>query len=202
MKRYPTIPKDINRSIDVYAFDKLDGSNIRAEWTRKAKVFSKFGTRKRLLDKNEKPLGEACNLIIEKYQADLTKIFVKERWEKVICFFEFFGENSFAGNHEDEPHNVILFDVNPHKKGILRPKEFLSKFAHLDIPELLYHGKANREFQEQVTSATLPGMTFEGVVCKSNIKHNPITFKIKNARWIKKLKEMYKGNDALIEELL
>ena len=44
MKQYPTIPKTI-QSIDIIAFDKLDGSNIRAEWNPK-KGFYKFGSRK------------------------------------------------------------------------------------------------------------------------------------------------------------
>ena len=33
MKTYPSITKDIRDDIHIYAFDKLDGNNIRAEWT-------------------------------------------------------------------------------------------------------------------------------------------------------------------------
>ena len=47
MKQYPSISHDI-RSVQAYAFDKLDGSNIRAEWHPK-KGFWKFGSRTRLL---------------------------------------------------------------------------------------------------------------------------------------------------------
>jgi hypothetical protein len=35
MKQYPSIDATVRRGILVYAFDKLDGSNIRAEWDRK-----------------------------------------------------------------------------------------------------------------------------------------------------------------------
>ena len=69
MKAYPTIEYKINGKIPVYAFDKLDGSNIRAEWTIK-NGFHKFGSRRRLLDPNEEPLGEAVKLINGKFETE------------------------------------------------------------------------------------------------------------------------------------
>lgn len=35
MKTYPTISRDVLNGMSVYAFAKLDGSNVRAEWSRK-----------------------------------------------------------------------------------------------------------------------------------------------------------------------
>jgi hypothetical protein len=60
MKEYPSIPSAADllaRSNDYLgrpfvAFDKLDGSNIRAEWDRK-KGWHRFGSRRRLLDASE-----------------------------------------------------------------------------------------------------------------------------------------------------
>ena len=43
MKGYPSIPREVQHSLNVYAFDKLDGSQIRAEWTQKNGFF-KFGS--------------------------------------------------------------------------------------------------------------------------------------------------------------
>jgi hypothetical protein len=43
MKTYPSISRDIVGQ-PIYAFDKLDGSNIRAEWSKK-NGFHKFGSR-------------------------------------------------------------------------------------------------------------------------------------------------------------
>ena len=51
MKEYPSIPYRIHGDLDIIAFGKYDGSNIRAEWSQK-KGFYKFGTRKRLLDES------------------------------------------------------------------------------------------------------------------------------------------------------
>ena len=47
-------------------------------------------------------------------------------------------------------HDITLIDVNPHKKGILRPQDFIKLFNGVDIPELLYIGKANQEFVRMV----------------------------------------------------
>jgi len=87
MKSYTTISHQPNREIDVYVFDKLDGSLIRAEWTRK-KGFVKFGTKNCLIDESLEPWGHIPNLIRTKYVEDLSKVFKKERWEKVTVFFE------------------------------------------------------------------------------------------------------------------
>ena len=122
MKTYPTVPRGWRKHPKdevIYAFDKIDGTNIRAEWSRKKKKFWKFGTRQLLIDESHGDFGEAVGLVRGKYERDLHDIFTKERFEKVICFFEFYGENSFAGRHLDEPHDVKLFDINPHKKGLL-----------------------------------------------------------------------------------
>lgn len=108
MKQYPSITAEIRYDIPVLAFNKLDGSNIRAEWTKKQGFF-KFGIRTRLLGTDEKPLGEAIELIKNKYEKDLHDIFVKDRCEKIVCFFEFFGPSSAFGQHlETEDHDVIL----------------------------------------------------------------------------------------------
>ncbi len=190
MKTYPSISGEIVPSLPIYAFDKLDGSNIRAEWSSK-RGFYKFGTRKRLLDKSEPILGTAVDLILEKYAEVLPPIFKKQRQRKAICFFEFYGPKSFAGYHEkDDKHTVTLFDVN-FQKGILEPRDYLKLFGHLDIAKMLYHGKAGPEFVKLVNDGKLEGMTFEGVVCKGkNVSPGlPLMFKVKNHAWYEKLRE-------------
>lgn len=189
MHTYPSIPKII-QDIDIYAFDKLDGSNIRVEWTRKG-GFVKFGTRTRLLDPNEKPLGEAATLIEENFTDALSRIFVKARYQKATAFFEFYGDHSFAGLHADEPHQVRLIDVHEYKQTIVLPAEFVRTYAdRVPTAELLYRGKPNSMFVESVRNGTLPGMTFEGVVCKGGLnKLREVTmFKIKNQAWLDALK--------------
>ena len=201
MKEYPTISPVIVRELDIHAFDKIDGSQIRCEWTRK-NGFCKFGSRKVLLDPKNEDLGEATRLIQETYEEGLTKIFRDNRWEMATCFFEYSGPNSFAGQHQAEPHSVILIDVNPYKKGIMVPREFVKTFEHLGIPKLLYWGRANATFEESVRASTLQGMTFEGVVCKGAHKGNHLTmFKIKSRAWLDKLRAFCGDNESLFRSL-
>lgn len=204
MKQYPTIKHYRNNSDDVYAFDKLDGSNIRAEWSSK-KGFWKFGSRKVLLDESHDLLGESVGLI-KNWTDDLTPIFNKQRWQKVICFFEYHGESSIFGRHKkDEFHRATLIDVSPYKQPMLPPKEFVKLFVHLDIPRVLYRGKVNSDFVLSVIQSTLEGMTCEGVVCKGTERKKkfsaPVMFKIKTNVWLEKLKEYCKSDMKLFKEL-
>ena len=187
--------------MQIYAFDKIDGSNIRAEWTKK-NGFSKFGTKTRLLDAEEKPFGESVGIIKSKYEDDLGKIFVENKWQKAIVFFEFWGNNSAFGVHAEEPHTVTLIDVNPYKKGILAPREYLSLFGHLDMAQLLYQGNANQDLIDSVKKSTLKNMTFEGIVCKGSKNKQVVMFKVKSDAWIQKLRGYCNGDEQLFEKLI
>ena len=74
----------------VIAFNKLDGSNIRAEYSKK-KGFHKFGTRRRLLDPDEKPFGKAIPLIM-RLEDQVSDILKKQRIDRATLFFEFYGD--------------------------------------------------------------------------------------------------------------
>lgn len=208
MKEYPSIPKDVRTDVNIYAFDKLDGSNIRAEWSKKQK-FYKFGSKTRLLGPDDKMLGGSIELIRKKYESNLTDIFLEQRWTDVICFFEYYGcgnptNSSFGWHDPKEEHDVTLFDVSVYKQGFLEPSVFVKTFGHLDIPKVLYYGKANSLFIESVRDSSLPGMTFEGVVCKGkNDKKTkmPIMFKIKSRAWLDKLKSRCQGDEKLFQQL-
>jgi hypothetical protein len=203
MELYPSIPATITNT-PIYAFDKLDGSNIRAEWSRK-NGFTKFGTRKRLLDAHEKPLGEAVELFMNKYSEDLGNIFRKARYERATAFVEFTGENSFAGYHEDEKHTVTLFDIHVYKRGLLSAPDFLSLVeGKVDTAAVLYHGNPTQDFIDSVRNSELPGMTFEGVVCKGGLdnRRRPINFKVKSLAWKNKLKDRFGYDEKLLQKLM
>lgn len=202
MEAYPSI---LTQVVDtpIFAFDKLDGSCIRAEWTRKT-GFRKFGTRRRLLDPSEPGLGEAVGLFRESHEDALEKVFREARFERATAFLEFSGDNSFAGQHEDEDHSVVLFDIHVYKRGLLEPKEFLKLVGdRVEVPSVLHEGRANNNFIESVRESTLPGMTFEGVVCKGpRDKRNRVTmFKVKSWAWLDKLKDKYGEGTSLYEQL-
>ena len=202
MEQYPSIGVKATPSIEIFAFDKLDGSNIRVEWSKK-NGFSKFGSRTRLIDATSEPLGESIELFLKKYADDLEQIYQKSRYERATAFLEFHGVNSFAGYHEKEPHDVTLFDVHIYKRGMLPPKEFISVFADkVETPKLLYRGKPNAEFISKVRKSTLSGMTFEGVVCKSApVKNRSLNFKIKSEAWLNKLKGKYGADSEMFNKL-
>jgi len=142
-------------------------------------------------------------LIQDKYADDLGRVFRKSRYDKVTCFFEFFGPSSFAGQHvENEDHDVILFDVDVYKKGLLDPPDYLKLVGDLDIAKLLYTGRSGPLFEETVRTGQLEGMTFEGVVCKAlQQKRTPVMFKIKNKAWLDKLREFCKGDQKMFDLL-
>ena len=205
MKQYPSIDTRIRKGVQVYAFDKLDGSNIRAEWDKK-KGFSKFGSRRCLIDESTEILGQAIPLIKTKYEEKLTEIFKKEKFEFVTCYFEFFGPSSFAGNHDvNEEKNVVLFDIDVYKTGILPPKQFLKLTeGKVEIPNLCHVGNITQEFINEVKNGTLEGMTFEGVICKINPEKKnkaPTMFKVKSNAWFEKLYNVCDGDMEKIKEL-
>lgn len=203
MEQYPSVSRSIIQSFPIYAYDKLDGSNIRCEWTQKHGFEKdKFGSRKVLMDKSHEFLGEAIDLFKNKYSEQLEKIFRDERWQKVTIFFEYHSPNSFAGFHADEPHDVTLIDVHVYKKGYLPPNEFAKIFKAVETPKLLYRGTVNQTFIDDVKNGTLEGMTFEGVVCKAMEKRKYHMFKIKNKAWLDKLKEKCGDDEKLFNELM
>ena len=203
MKEYPSVSKEIRNGVSIYAFDKIDGSNIRAEWGRKKKAFWKFGTRTQMIDETDPTFGEAVKIVKEKYEKDLHDIFMQNRYEKAMAFFEFHGNGSFAGRHLKEAHDVTLIDVRVHKKGILLPQDYLKLFGNLDMAKLLYTGNANSEFEELVRNRQLEGMTFEGVICKGPYQFpgQPLMFKIKSKEWLDKLKHYCDGCEIMYNKL-
>lgn len=194
MKQYPTVEKTI-MNLPVWVWDKLDGSNIRVEWTRKNGL-AKFGSRHQLIDSSH-VLGEAIELI-NVHAKTLDAVFRKMRLQKATCFFEFLGNSSFAGNHFEEEHEVVLLDVFIYKLGCMQSNDFFKTFNGLiPIPSLLHHGYVRTDLENEIRTGILDSMTFEGVVCKGVMKKNmgfPRMFKIKSDAWLEKLKN-YCGDD-------
>lgn len=129
MKTYPSILKSVGGDGLLHTFDKIDGSNLRFEWTKKRGWF-KFGTRRGLFDESDPIFGEAVHMFNRELSKPLEKIFVAQGWIKVVAFAEFWGERNFAGFHEpDDPKTLTLIDISPYKKDILDPKEFVKLFG-------------------------------------------------------------------------
>ena len=150
---------------------------------------------------------------MEKYSEDLNRIFIDNKdfrnIDNIHVFFEYFGENSFAGYHPIEDikagkMNVVMFDIHVEKKGILKPKDFIEKFSCLDIPKIVYDGNFNQKLVDDVRSNVYN--LNEGVVVKGTTKtkrkdiENVFLCKIKTISWLQRLKGV-RGEKELLKEL-
>ena len=159
--------------------------------------WDKFGTRRRLFDETDIDFGIAIDLLKERYASDLEKIIKKQQWQKVIFFMEFWGENSLGGLHKNEPKNLTLFDVNPYKKGILPPKEFVKLFDHLDFSAtFLGRHKWNKRLLQDVRNEEIDGVSFEGIVGKALIKNRIVMRKAKTQAWLDAIMDRYDKETA------
>ena len=194
MKSYPSIPRSTGQSFhefDAFVFDKIDGSNLRWEWSKKSGWY-KFGTRTRLFDLTDPVFGPAIDVFHSTLSEGLEKAARDERWDRMICFTEFWGSKSFAGTHApNDPKNLTLFDVAPYKRGILGPKEFCKLFGHLPTAALLGTFRWTRGFVEQVRRGEIEGVTDEGVVGKAGEGHDLTMAKAKTQIWVDKVLARY-----------
>ena len=181
--------------LPITAFDKLDGSNLRFEWSPK-RGFYKFGSRNVMIDESNEQFGFAINIFKEKYEKGLTDLFRSKDYRNTLsftCFAELIGQKSAFGQHEFETDqfDVVLFDVFGYKKGFVPPKQFVKDFSDLGIPRVVYEGNLNKEFVQQIKSNEF-GLA-EGVICKGVIKtkkgnDNLYYCKIKTDDWFERLR--------------
>jgi hypothetical protein len=181
--------------LPVIAFDKLDGSNLRFEFSQK-RGFYKFGTRKQMIDNNSE-FGFAINLFLEKYSEPLSKIFKSKEYRNIlsfVCYAELVGTKSAFGQHEfgNDIFDIVLFDIDQHKHGFVPPKEFVKNFGSVGIPRVVYEGNLNKEFIERVKHNEF-NLT-EGVICKGQTltrKGRPELYycKVKTNDWFSRLRK-------------
>jgi hypothetical protein len=198
-----TYPKILGAGIpdeqECVAWDKLDGSNLRFEYSHK-RGWYKFGTRWQMIDESHSEYGIGIKIFLKKYGEDLARIF-RDKFKKTdrfLVYGEFFGPHSFAGKHDpgflgvqsNDPKDVVIFDVNPNKKGFLSPEEFLKYFGNLHIPKIIYTGPFTEEFVQDIRAGKYP-VTDEGVVAKGG--------KYPHHMWMKKVKtDKYKAKLARV----
>jgi hypothetical protein len=201
MKDYPSIPASTGnkfREMDsCYVFDKLDGSSMRSEWSKK-RGWYKHGKRKGLIDHSNPHLLEVPELFERTLAEDLARLARDNHWQHMVVFYEFWGDQSVAGLHfEGDPKRLTLFDAAVDKKGILPPREFLKRFDNY-VPTATFLGRYHwsRDFVQRVRRGEVEGVTFEGVVGKAaDGPHRIVRSKAKTQAWIDKVLEIH-GKDA------
>ena len=212
MKKYPSIPYWDKGEFGsfCYAFDKLDGSNIRVEWDNKLSKkstqtlgFKKFGTRNQMINNVNENFGDSVDIFYDKYAEELNQIFrtnpTYRNSRKITIYLEYYGENSFAGQHyKNDKKDLVLFDVELFQKGFIEPKKFISDFSHLGIPDVVYRGEYNQELINQVRNNEF-GLS-EGVICKGSLNKKVWMVKIKTNQWLDIIKKKL-GQEALTQEL-
>lgn len=204
MKSYPSIRHATSPDSRLfYAFDKTDGSCIRAEWNRKQGLY-KFGSRTHLIDESYPLLGESISLVREIFPP-LERALSDRRHKQAILFFEFFGENSFAGSHKEEPHRVVLIDAAIDKRGLIDPGILVSLGDLVPCPTFLGKCSITEELLWAIYHGSYPsmpgGITFEGVVFKLGQSERRVMFKKKTEQWLLKLREKCGKDNKLFEAL-
>lgn len=203
MKSYPSMKKAMRFSppdVSLYTFDKIDGSNLRFEWTRK-RGWWKTRTRERLLDRTDQDLGAAIDIFERTHAEPLARFAHDQKWDPFVAFVEFYGPSSFAGLHrKDEEKKVALIDLCVHKEGIIRPSDFLNVVNKTGVhaPRYLGFCKWNRTFLDEVSAGAIPEISFEGVVGKLKHHHDDlILWKAKTDAWRDAVKNKFETAVAL-----
>ena len=202
MKQYPSI-HHLDSSLlgrSAVAFNKIDGSNLRFEWSKK-RSWNKFGSRTQMISESHGQFGPAVKMFMNKYAYQLEKIFKDDKdlrnIQEFVVYCEYAGDKSCFGQHvEGDIMDLVLFDVSLYKKGFMGPKDFVRKFGELGIPEIIYDGLLTEEFVRSVKhSETLK----EGAVVKGMENGRVWMTKLKTLKWLESLR-LKEGDKAIEEE--
>lgn len=187
MKTYPSIPRSLRGRKAVrrlHLFDKLDGSNMRFEWSRKD-GWTRFGTRHRITNESHPIWGGAMALFQESLAEPIARVAIDQGWDALVAFGEFWGPNTVGGRHDpSDTKRVTLFDVAPHKRGLVGPQRFLEYFGDLEIAAYLGEHDWDDALVARVRRGDLPGVSFEGVVGKAGDGHRLVMAKAKTQAWV------------------
>ncbi len=152
------------------AFDKLDGSNFRAKYTNK-NGFCLYGTRTQLINENTPFWNDMINAFLP-IKPILEEKFKKDKeyrnYREIIVYGEYFGDSSFAGNHNpNEKKKIVIFDIllDHKQRKFVKPQTFVKEFGKIiEIPRIVYEGNLSEEFIKQIREDKYN--TPEGVICK------------------------------------
>lgn len=221
MRHYDSIPRvqdytNLNGQM-VAGYNKLDGQNFCVSYRPKHKTWGPCGSRTRTVDENDEQFGTTVKWFNNSnYKPILENIVANNRGKKqlfngveeITFFFEWYGENSFAGRHQEgDEMRLALTDVFMHKRGYIEPRYFDSLFRDkgIELPDLIYYGILNSDIINMIMENdwTQEGCRFpnvkEGVVFKRTTtlpgQRRP-SVKVKTKWWLNKLHSMYSEEEC------
>jgi hypothetical protein len=190
MQQFPSIDGSAKAPLGkpCIAFYKYDGSNLRWEWSPK-QGWHKYGTKHQLFDESDPLYAKAIPIFKDTLGDEIVRRVkhLERGIQRITVFTEFFGPNSFAGQHD--PNDLMelrLIDAFLFKRGFMAPRTFLKTFG--DMPQaaqVVYEGNLNKQFIDDVRKGVYP--VWEGVVAKGD----GFQVKIKTDAYFKKLNEVY-----------
>lgn len=195
---YPKIPENSDKVLNkCWAFDKVDGTNCFVKWNVND-GFHTFGTRRTAFEFNRNGLKEFAKFHHE--ISDMPLVFNDLFRDKlnlyfandyiiskcyVILFMEYYGADSFAGMHNiHEDHILTPFDMMLNNQ-MMNPENFYKHMAQFNCARLVYVGKYNGQFAEDVRNGKYN--VNEGVVIKGIVDKEVFMTKVKTNAYLKRL---------------
>lgn len=216
MKHYDSIPRiqdDGTLKGDmVVGYNKLDGQNFCVTYNCRKKTWGPYGSRTVSVDENSEQFGNTVKFFNNSSYKDILGNIIKEYSgkgnifngvEEITFFFEWYGDNSFAGKHrEGDKMHLALIDVFLKKRGYIEPKSYEMCFRNcgIELPDLIYSGPLNIDIIERVqkndwtmSDCWNPNVR-EGVVFKRTTllkgQRRP-SVKVKTKWWLDTLRSLY-----------
>lgn len=224
MKHYDSIPRIQDdgtlKGETVWGYNKLDGQNFCVTYNCRKKTWGPYGSRTVTVDENSEQFGDTVRWFNDSNYKDILEAVIKSHSGKrelfngvdeITFFFEWYGDNSFAGKHQEGDNmRLALIDVFLKKRGYIEPKDFeLFRYCGIFVPELIYTGPLNSDIVEKIQNNdwTQPDAMFpnvkEGVVFKRSTllkgQRRP-SVKVKTKWWLEKLHSMYSEEECKLLE--
>ena len=221
MKHYDSIPRIQDdgtlKGETVWGYNKLDGQNFCVTFNCRRKIWGPYGSRTVTVDENSEQFGPVVKWFKASNYPDILSGVVRTNMgqkqvfngvDEVTFFFEWYGENSFAGKHQEgDKMHLALIDVFIKKRGYIEPKDFETLFrpSGVEMPFLLYVGELNADIISKIQNEDWTEhpddfpLVKEGVVFKRSTlmkgQRRP-SVKVKTKWWLNKLHSMYSEEEC------
>ncbi len=201
---YPKIPDTLGCPLkQCVAFEKYDGTNIH--WTFQPLYgWLDFGTRRDRFAINnggvrqfEQAHPELAGVDKLWDQDSKLELFLMDNpkynsAKEIIVFTEYFGPNSFAGQHRPkDAMQLVIFDIQVDGK-IIPPEQFIEDFTQFNIAKIVFQGKFSGQLFVDVRKGKYD--VKEGVVIKGSVGDQVYMAKIKTEAYMDRLKNEFKDN--------